>query len=349
MFSDRQTIDISTSAILKVIIIIGALIFLYLIRDILIILFLSLIIVSAMHPVVTWLQKRKIPRVFGVLIIYMIGFFILAFVVYLIVPPLTQEIKDLSKNFPDSFDRSFLFNFGGEFLSGEKYPEIAGSIKTFLGTISEKLEMFSSGIVNTTVNIFGGIVSGILVLVISFYLAVQEEGIKTFFRSIIPAEHQLYVFHLWSRVEFKMGRWFRGQLTLGLIVGTLVFIGLSILQIKYSLILAIIAALLELIPYIGPVIAAVPAVIIGLSQSLVTGLWVILTYWIIQQSENHILVPKIMQRAVSLNPIIIIVSMLVGVKLGGIIGIIIAVPIAAILVEFFYDFTSHEYWKYKEK
>src|SRR3989338_6634444 len=340
MFSDRQTIDISTSAILKVIIIIGALIFLYLIRDILIILFLSLIIVSAMHPVVTWLQKRKIPRVFGVLIIYMIGFFILAFVVYLIVPPLTQEIKDLSKNFPDSFDRSFLFNFGGEFLSGEKYPEIAGSIKTFLGTISEKLEMFSSGIINTTVNIFGGIVSGILVLVISFYLAVQEEGIKNFFRSIIPSQHQLYVFHLWSRVEFKMGRWFRGQLTLGLIVGTLVFIGLSILQIKYSLILATIAALLELIPYIGPVIAAVPAVIIGLSQSFVTGLWVILVYWIIQQSENHILVPKIMQRAVSLNPVIIIVSMLVGVKLGGIIGIIIAVPIAAILVEFFYDFTS---------
>ena len=277
----------------------------------------------------------------------MIGFFILAFVVYLILPPLIQEIRDLSKNFPESFGKISLFNFGEKFLSGEKYPEITGSIKTFLGTISEKLEMFSSGIVSTTVNIFGGIVSGILVLVISFYLAVQEEGIKKFFHSIVPSEHQLYVFHLWSRVEFKMGRWFRGQLLLGLIVGTLVFIGLSVLQIKYSLVLAIIAALLELVPYIGPIIAAVPAVIIGLSQSLITGLWVILMYWIIQQSENHILVPKIMQRAVSLNPVIIIVSMLVGVKLGGIIGIIIAVPIAAILVEFFYDFTNHEYRKYK--
>lgn len=348
MFSDRQTIDISTSAILKVIIIIGALVFLYIIRDILIILFLSLIIVSAMHPVVNWLQKRKIPRIFGVLIIYAMGFFVLAFIVYLIVPPLAKEIGDLSRNFPDSLNQSSLFNFGGEFLSGEKYPEITGSIKTFLGVISEKLEMFSSGVISTTVNLFGGIVSGILVLVISFYLAVQEEGIKTFFRSIIPSEHQLYVFHLWSRVEFKMGRWFRGQLLLGLIVGTLVFIGLSVFQIKYSLILAIIAALLELVPYIGPVIAAVPAIIIGFSQSFITGSWIVLMYWIIQQLENHILVPKVMQRAVSLNPIVIIISMLVGVKLGGIVGIIIAVPIAAILVEFFYDFTSHEYWKYKQ-
>ncbi|OWK26939.1 MAG: hypothetical protein US76_02425 [Parcubacteria group bacterium GW2011_GWA2_38_13b] len=302
-----------------------------------------------MNPIITWLQRKKIPRILGVLIIYMIGIFILASIVYLILPPLAQEIRDFSGNFPESFDRIPLFDFGGKFLAGEKYPEITENIKAFLGNISEKLETFSSGIISTTINIFGGIVSGILVFVISFYLAVQEEGIKNFFRSITPLEHQLYIFHLWSRVEFKMGRWFRGQLLLCLIVGTLVFIGLSVFHIKYSLILAIIAALLELIPYIGPVIAAIPAIIIGLSQSFVTGLWIIGIYWLIQQTENHILVPKIMQRAVSLNPVIIIISMLIGIKLGGIIGIIIAVPIAAILVEFFYDFTSHEYWKYKEK
>lgn len=340
---DRQLIEISTSTILRVIIIIGALVFLYVIRDVLVILFLALIIVSAINPVVTWLQNKKLPRIFGVLLVYIVGLLILSTIIYLVVPPLAQQIRDLSKTFPESFSLDYYetqYGFGGD------YPEIAENVKIFLRDISQKLEVFSSSFAGAMINLFGGIISMVLILVISFYLSVQEEGIKNFFRSLIPVNHQPYIFHLWSRTEFKMGRWLQGQFLLGLLVGLLTFIGLYILGVEYALVLAIIAGLFELIPYVGPVLAAIPAVIFGASQSLTLGLWVILLYVFIQQLENHVLVPKVMQRAVSLNPIIIIIAMLTGAKLAGFIGILIAVPVAAILAEIFYDITEHEYWKW---
>jgi predicted PurR-regulated permease PerM len=343
MKQDHQTIDISTSTILRVIIIIGALVFLYIIRDILLILFLSLIVVSAINPGVSWLQRRKIPRILGVIIIYLVFLFVFATVIYLVVPPLAQEVKNLARDFPGTFTNIEIFQNGYQFT--ENFPEISANIKIFLTSMSEKLELFGSSFFNATVGVFGSIVSGILILVISFYLAIQEEGIKKFFYSVLPSEHQPYVFHLWSRTETKMGRWLQGQLFLGLIVGLLTFIGLSILGVKYSLMLAVLAAVFELVPYAGPILAAIPAVILGMSGGLALGSWVILVYIIIQRLENDILVPKVMQRAVSLNPIIIIIAILVGAKLAGIMGIIIAVPLAAILAEFFYDFTEHRQWK----
>lgn len=347
MKQERQLIDVSTSTILRVVVIFGILAFLYIIKDILVILFLALIIVSAIHPAVNWLQRRRVPRIVGVILIYLIAIFILALIVYLVVPPLAVEIKELSKTFPDSLANISIIEYENQYGFIENYPEITGNVKAFLSNLSEQLETFSSSLFNATANLFGGLVSGILVLVISFYLAVQEEGIKNFFRSILPSEHQAYVFHLWSRTELKMGKWLQGQLVLGLIVGLLTFIGLSFLGVRYSLVLAIVAALFELIPYVGPVLAAIPAILLGVSSSLALGGWVLVMYVIIQQVENHILVPKIMQRAVSLNPIIIIIAILIGAKLGGIVGIIIAVPLAAILAEIFYDFTEHEHWTFR--
>lgn len=346
LIQDRQLIEISTSTILRTIIIVGALVFLYVIRDVLVILFLALIIVSAINPIVTWLQKKKLPRIFGVLFVYIIGLLILSTIVYIVVPPLAQEVRDLSKNLPDSFSLDY---YETQYDFGSDYPEIAENIKLFLGNISQRLEFFSSSLMGAAINLFGGIISMILILVISFYLSVQEEGIKNFFRSLIPIDHQPYVFHLWSRTEFKMGRWLQGQFLLGLLVGLLTFTGLSILGVEYALVLAIIAGLFELIPYVGPVLAAVPAVIFGGGQSLTLGLWVIFLYIFIQQLENHVLVPKVMQRAVSLNPIIIIIAILTGAKLAGFVGILIAVPVAAILAEVFYDVTEHEYWKWRPR
>lgn len=345
MTQNKQIIDISTSTILRVLIIIGVIIFLYMIRDILLVLFLALIIVSAISPGVNWLQKRKVPRVVGVIIIYLLGLLIFATIIYLIVPPLAQEIRDLSKTFPETLYEFDAGEYESRYGLSESFPQITENIKSFLGGISARLEIFGSSFFSATVNVFGGIVSGILILVISFYLAVQEEGIKKFFRSILPSEHQPYVFHLWTRTETKMGRWLQGQLLLGLIIGVFTFIGLSALGIEYALVLAILAGLFELIPYAGPILAAIPAVLLGARDNLTLGLWVVLMYVIIQRIENDILVPKIMQRAVSLNPIIVIIAILVGAKLAGIMGIIVAVPLAAILAEFFYDFTEHKHWK----
>jgi len=135
-----------------------------------------------------------------------------------------------------------------------------------------------------------------------------------------------------------MGRWFQGQLLLGVIVGVLVYLGLWILNVRFALLLAIIAGVLELVPYIGPVLAAIPGVILALFQGpFLLAVWVLLLYIVVQQLENYLIVPLVMKKAVGLNPVVVIIALLIGGKLAGVIGILLAVPAAAVLAEFFRD------------
>ncbi len=129
----------------------------------------------------------------------------------------------------------------------------------------------------------------------------------------------------------------QGQLFLGVIVGVLVYIGLSLLGIRFALLLAIIAGILELVPYIGPVLSAIPAVILAFFQAPILALWILILYIVVQQLENYLLVPVIMKKVVGLNPVVVIIALLIGGKLLGILGIILAVPAAAVLAEFFKD------------
>ncbi|MBL7155340.1 MAG: AI-2E family transporter, partial [Candidatus Portnoybacteria bacterium] len=177
---------------------------------------------------------------------------------------------------------------------------------------------------------------------ISFYLAVQEKGAKRFLVSLTPNEHQSYLADLIERIESKIGGWLRGQLLLMFIIGCLTYIGLYFLGVKYALTLALVAALLEIIPYIGPILAAIPAVILAFFQSPFLALLVILLYIVIQQLENYIIVPQVMKRAVGLNPVVIIIVMLIGAKLAGLLGIILAVPVTAAAAEFLKDLQKRE-------
>jgi predicted PurR-regulated permease PerM len=145
-------------------------------------------------------------------------------------------------------------------------------------------------------------------------------------------------------MQNKMGQWLRAQLILGLVVGIAVYIGLKILGVEYALLLALIAGVLEIVPYLGPILAVVPALMIGLAQSPIIGLSVLGLYLLIQQVENNILVPKIMQTVTGLNPVISILALLVGLKAGGIAGAILAIPLAmmavVILEDLFRDVTE---------
>jgi predicted PurR-regulated permease PerM len=185
--------------------------------------------------------------------------------------------------------------------------------------------------------LFGGVFSFMVALILSFYLSVQKRGVQHVIGSIVPHEHKDYILNLWERSQKKLGRWLQGQLFLGVIVGVLVYIGLSFLDIRFALLLAILAGILEIFPYIGPVIAAVPAVILGFLQAPVLGLWVLILYLVIQQLENYLIVPLVIGKIVKLNPVAVILALLVGSKLGGIPGMILAVPLTAVVAEFFRD------------
>lgn len=333
MSNNSQTINISTSTIFRVVLILLGFFLLYLIRDILLMVFVAVIIAAAVNGPVNWLQKRRIPRLLGVIFLYLVFLLLLGLVITLIVPPLADQVKQLAVYFPEAIEK---IDLNAQEWWG-KY-KIEGNLQEILSQFSDKLSNATTSVFGTIVGLFGGLLSAIVVVVISFYLATQEKGVKRFLVSLIPSEHRHYLSDLIDRIQSKIGGWLRGQLILMLIVGILVFIGLRLLGVKYALTLALIAGFLEIIPYIGPILSAIPATIITFFQSPFLALMVIILFTVVNQLENYVLIPQVMKRTVGLNPITIMIAMLIGAKLFGILGIILAVPVAAIIAEFFKDF-----------
>lgn len=332
----KQSIDISASTILRIFFIILALVFLYLIRDVIVIFLFALIIAAAIIPAVNLLHKIKIPRVIGSLLVYIAVIGILALIISFIVPTVARDIKDLSSSLPNLIE-DLSNKFESLKNASSKYGGIIGQAQNYLEDIGDVLKKSASNLFTVAVNIFGGVFSFLLILIISFYLSVQKNGIQNVLIAVTPHQHRDYILNLWERSQKKLGRWLQGQLFLGLIIGVMVYVGLTILNVKFALLLAVLAGILEIFPYIGPVIAAIPAVILGFLQAPTLGIWVIVWYLAIQQVENYLLVPLVIGKIVKLNPVAVILALLIGGKLGGIPGMILAVPLAAVLAEFFRD------------
>lgn len=324
-----KKIEISTSTIFRFVLIVLGLVFLYMISDILLMLFFAFIIAAGVEAPVSWMNRKGLKRIFGVIIVYVIAFLVLAGIFYVVIPPFVGQIKSLANNLPSISQQLGL----GLEAAQEKYEGLTG----ILNSIAQRFDGLGSNIFQTTFNFFGGLFSAIVVLVISFYLAVQERGIKKFLVSVTPKDHRDYVVDLVNRIEGKLGAWIRGQLLLMVLVAVLTYIGLSLLGIKYALVLALLAGLLEVVPYIGPIIAAIPAVILAFFQSPFLALITAIIYYAIQQLENYVLAPQIMKRALGLNPVVIIVALLIGAKISGVLGMIISVPVAATFSVFLSD------------
>lgn len=312
--------------IVKFFLVVIVLFFLYLIKEVLAILFISLIFASAVDSWVDKLEKIKFPRWLSILLIYIVLIVIVFFAVYILIPPMTEQIGQLANNFP-----AYTEKISGAIENLKNFSAnhgVLGELDNGISAIKDNLSEFVSSAFSTVAGIFGGIVSFFVVLVITFYMTVEESAVKRTITFILPEKYQPFTLQLINKVQRKIGDWLKGQLLLSLIIGILVYIGLLILGVNYALVLAVIAAIGEFVPYLGPVIAAIPAVFLTFAQSPVKGLFVLILFVIIQQIENQILVPKVMQKVVGLNPIISIIALLVGAKVAGIVGVILAIPVA---------------------
>ncbi len=331
MFKDIQHYSITTGTMLRFLAILLLLVLVYAVRDVVMALIFAVIVASAIEPAVVWLKERRIPRILGVVMIYLaVGVFFF-FGVFLIVPLLLTEFQNISFTIP-SLQEKLLAILGEANLPfvpllGE------GSLQQFLEVPLTYLQGLSKGVFNFASVVFGGVFSFVVIVVLSFYLLAQEKGIENFLRMVTPVIYESYVLDLWQRSQKKLGQWFRAQLLLGAIVGVLIFFGLTFLGVEHALVFAIIAAVFEIIPIVGPILAAVPAVIIALLSSSFLGLLTIALYVLVQQLESHIIVPVVIRKAIGISPLVVLLALLVGAKIGGVFGIILAVPIAAILTE----------------
>jgi predicted PurR-regulated permease PerM len=329
-------IEITTSTIFKGLLLIVLFALVYVLKDVLIIFLFALIIASALAPFANWLDSRHFPRLLGVLLLYLVVFGTVVVLSSLVVPYLSQEIGQLSVTLPEVINK-LSTSLENVQKGSPQYLDFMSEIQNMLEALANYLQQNAQSIVGLVVDVFGGFFTFIAVVIISFYLAVTRKGIQNFLDAIVPEKYEAYIRDLWGRAEIKVGKWLQGQMLLALIVGLVVYVGLSIMDIRFALLLGILAMLLEVIPIVGPVVAAVPAVFFAFIQSPMTGVWVLVFYIIVQQLENHILVPLVFGKTVGLNPVVVIIALLVGQKLAGIPGMILSVPVATIIVEMLED------------
>jgi predicted PurR-regulated permease PerM len=337
-----QSVSISTATFIKAVLIVLGLWFLWFIRDIVAIFVAALLLAALIEPFAAWFAERRIPRGLAVLIVYVCLLSITAIFGILFVPVIAQQGGQVVANFSDYYTQA-LESLGQVRQFSADYGFADNLTSSFTALQTSLTNSFGS-FFSTVWGVVGGVAATFIVLVLAFYMVVEEEKMRRYFRKLAPIEYQPYVAHLMKKMSRKMGQWLRGQIILGVVVGLAVYIGLTVLGVKYALLLAVIAGVLEVIPYVGPIIALVPALVIGFAISPIVGLAVIILYLIIQQLENNILVPKIMQKVTGLNPIISILALLVGLKAGGLVGAILAIPLAmmgvVILEDLFRDVTE---------
>ena len=325
-FNELET---STQVILKVIFAGLILAFLWLIRDILLILLISLILASAMEPMVDYFNEKRVPRAVSVLAVYAIVLASVTFVVYLLVPPVIGQMRVLAGRWPD-------YALQLERLVGNTTVSVSD-----IGNYFKQFgDSYKGGLLTGTVSVFNAFFTLITVLVISFYLVAEDRGMKKFIATLLPAHHRDFAVNLIDKIQKKMGMWVIGQVILSVSIFILAFIGLSLLRVDYALFLALLAGILEVVPYIGPFLSAVPGVFFAFIQNPPLALAVAIMYLIIQKTEGYVLVPKVMEKTVGTSPLVVLLALLTGFQLAGIVGLLIAVPIVSALTVIINEFLA---------
>ncbi len=309
-----QKIEISHKTIIFTVFFLLFLWLIWEIHDIIILLFTSFILTSAAQPLIDRLEHRNVPRALAIMALYVVGIIFLSLTTSTILPPLIVQSVRLGNQLP-TYLSVFLaqFNLGGlniETLSGQIGP-------------------LTQSVVFLTFGIFGNILSLLTLLVFTFYFLLERKRLDYYFAHFFGSQLGDRMFSIILKVEGRLGAWVRGQIILMLIIGIATYIGLLLLGIEYALALALIAGIMEIVPVVGPIVSAIPAIIVALaiSPSPLVALGVVGLYFVIQQLENHLIVPTVMRKAVGLPPIVTLVALMVGGRIGGIIGAILAVPV----------------------
>ncbi len=306
-------IEVSHKTIIFTVVFLLSLWVLFQIRDILFLVFIAFIIMTALRPLVDWLSWARVPRVVAILLIYGIVFGFFGVSLAGTVPTLVIQSTKFVAELPTFLEKVL------------PYWNIDAR------SLSQQIAPISENILKVTVGIFSNIVTTVTVLVFTFYFLLERKKLGATLVSLMGEEAGERVLWTLKDVESRLGAWVNGQILLMAIVGVAVYFGLTLLHVDFALPLAIIAGVLEIVPMIGPIVSAIPAILVALTISPLLALFVVALYFIVQQVENNILVPLVLKKSVGLSPIITIFALMVGGRLAGIVGAVLAVPIVLVL------------------
>ncbi|MBI3088947.1 MAG: AI-2E family transporter [Candidatus Colwellbacteria bacterium] len=327
----QQVIEVSWGTLWRILAMVVFVTALFLMKEAITMVLLALVIATALHSPVGYLERWRIPRILGAIIIFLIAFAILAFIVYALVPVVILELNSLVKD---------LSGLANKFFGFQAPSDIVNLITPNLTNITNLLLAGNVPFLEVLGKLLGGVTFFIAVLVLAFYLTVSREGVERFIRAVIPQILEERAIKLYKRTKTKIGRWLQAQIALSLAIGIVTFIGLKLLGVEQALVLGVIAGILELVPIAGPIFAGALAIIVAATQSLALALYVLIFFVVVQQLEGNVLVPLIMKKIIGIHPVIILVALLGGAEIAGVIGMLLAVPVVVFLQELTEDWKA---------
>jgi len=329
---EKKTIEISWASLWRILAMLALVAIFIVSRQAFFAFFLAIVLASAIEPIVSFFEKKRFPRGLAVLMIFIVGLAVLAVLLYTIIPIAALEFRALFSNLEEKLP-VFLKPAGSLFLI-----DFSKGQEGLINALLSGSESFMS-IASRT---FGNVALVIALFVITFYLTVNKNGVEKFLRAILPAEHEERIIAIYLRIRKKWGHWFQAQLLLSFVIGGISFLGLWLLGVKYSLLLGATAGVLELVPMAGPIIAGVIAFFVALTKSWALAVYVAILFIIIQQLENHILLPLIMRKTMGVEPAVVVLTLLAGYAIASWMGVLLAIPAAVTLQEISEDFSRRK-------
>jgi predicted PurR-regulated permease PerM len=303
-------------------------------RRILLALFLSIVISSGLEAMVNFLEKRGLPRTLGVILIFLVGVIVIIITVYAIIPLVVIDANTIViglNKLAESWGLAPFVNL-----------KATQSFSEFINRISTQFFSGDASPIGAFSNVVGSVVLGVSVIVISFYLSLSHDGVERFIRAVVPADYEETALRIYARSRRRIGIWFRSQLLLSALMAILVIVALTLLKVRYAFFIGLIAGIFELVPFVGPILAGSVATLSALTTSPILALYTLIAFVIIQQLENHVLVPVLVGRTVGMHPVIVIIALLIGIEAGGVLGILISVPAAVVFQEIIEDWGSRK-------
>jgi len=331
MSPENRVLDISWSTILKLAVSGLVLYTLFLTRNILVWVLFGVILSLLFDPVIDFLQKKRVPRVVATVGTYLFVFGVLAFIVYGTAPLFIQEFQRFSKLFPQYFETL------SPPLQGLGFAAFS-DIQTFIDTFAGGAEKLASSIFSALFAIFGGIFATVFVISIAIFLSLEEKSIERGISVFFSKKHEALALDIWARSQKKVSAWFVSRLLSSLFVGGATYITLAIFNAQYPFSLSLIAGTLNFVPVVGPLITAFLIALVVAVDSGLKVLFVLLAFALIQQIEGTVITPLLTKKFIGISPVLVLISLAIGAQLWGIMGAILAIPIAGILFEFLRDF-----------
>ena len=330
---NQPVLNISWGTIFKILIVVILGYVLFVIKDILVWFIFALMIGILFNFVVDYLARKKIPRVLSALVLYLAVFALLSLFIYKTAPILLVEFKDFAVNFP-----GYLSKISPVF---EKFGvESFKSAESLIQATQDNLELAGKSIFNALFSIFGGASASILVIIMAFFVSIEKRFVERVLAAFCPEGKKEYVFHIWEKAKSKVSGWFITRIIGVLFVGSATFLTLSILNVRYAFLLALLAGILDFLPIVGPIVAGAFITILVALSSPLQALFVLVALILIQFLENNLIFPLLFKKFIGISPVLVLIALAVGGKLWGVTGAILAIPLAGVLFEVLKDYLA---------